>query len=512
MKFTKNMKSRFKLLSIAAVAAVVSLTGNKVFAQASYEETFATWSCKPITANAGGAAPAPLTNSTVAPSGANVIVSPITKAAGVGATTGSDEYGGIGFTNVSEAAAITASNYISYTIQAAPGYSISFQTNYFFVFALAAGGHTNVLQYSADGISYIDLSTNIIPSGNSSTTWTNNCAGFPQLQNVASTVTNYFRIVAWGGTGTAALWVIDDPPSGSTGVGTNDILILGDLSAATVAAPTNAVVAPASQTVNAGQNITFTVSAGGFPASNSWYQIANNTTNLIVGATNATLTLNGVFGGNGGGYFAILTNSSGSATSEVATLIVTNDPNIQSGPNNTYGLVDGIVQFSANVFGSGPVSYQWFFADHSGNAIAPANNGNTTASGAVIFGQGTSVLSISNVQTADLTNFIVVISNLFGKQTSSVASILGVTNVFFNYAPPYFGFEPPITPLAFWDFNGPIFTNTFANPNAEALPSPYLGAGMATPVGSCNNLPTSPFAGSADPSDGPGFDTIVPSW
>src|SRR5579859_184260 len=106
-KFTKNMKSLFKLLSLAAVAAAY-FTLNNVSAQVTFEETVATWSCKPLTGNnAGGAAPAPFATSTVGPGGADVIVSPITKGLGVGSTTGNDEYGGINFTNTSEASAIT---------------------------------------------------------------------------------------------------------------------------------------------------------------------------------------------------------------------------------------------------------------------------------------------------------------------------------------------------------------------------------------------------------------------
>jgi hypothetical protein len=515
MKFTKNMKSLFKVLSLVAVATC--FTVNRVSAQVSYTETLATWSFSSLPNGAGGPPPAPFGNNTVPPGGQNVIIFPITKGAGMPLDPAFNAaYGGENFTNTgvvgSETNSITNGWYVVYAIQAAPGYSISFTTNYFVLDCNAAGCHSNVLQYSSDGVNYTDLTPFTIPSGSTEIIWTNNVSGFAQLQNVPSTVTNYFRIVMWGGASSTGTWFLDDPPpSKTTPVGTNDVAIYGVVSATAPTAPTNAVVTPVSQTVNAGANIAFTVNAGGFPATNFWYQIANGTTNLIVGATNSVLPLNGVLGGNSGGYFAILTNFEGSATSEVATLIVTNDPNIQSGPNDTYGLVDGVVQFAANTFGTGPISYQWYFADHSGNVIAPANTGSTTASGAVIYGGGTSVLSVSNVQTSDLTNFIVVISNIYGKQTSSVASILGVTNVFFNYAPPYFGSQPPITPLAFWDFNGPIFTNTFANPNAEALPSPYLGVGTATAVGSCNNLPTSPFAGAADPSDGPGFDTIVPS-
>jgi hypothetical protein len=508
------MKHTFRILFAVALALAARLTTNTVSAQVTFEETIATWSCKPLTGNnAGGPAPAPFTNNTVGPGGGNVIVSPITKGLGVGNTTGNDEYGGINFTNVNKANAITASNYISYTVQAAPGYTISFQTNYFFVFALTAGAHTNVLQYSADGVNYIDLSTNTIPAGNSSTTWTNNCAGVAQLQNVSSTVTNYFRIVAWGGTGASALWVIDDPPSGSTGVGANDIVLLADLTSPAVNPPTNLVVNPSSATVNVGQTVNFNVIAQGSPATYAWYftNALNNPPIPVPNATNATLSLSNVLAGNSGGYFVIMTNISGAATSSIVSLTVNGDPTLQAGPNNTYGLVDGTVYFSPTVLGTGPITYQWYFVDGSSNVVAAVSDGSTTASGAVIYGSGTSLLSISNIQTSDLTNFIVVISNIYGKQTSSVVSILAVTNLFYDYPAPILGSQPPITPMVLWDFNGPVFTNLAINAKAQLSPAPYLGVGTAMPVGGPNNPGTSPFAGAADPNNGAGFDQIVPS-
>src|SRR6516164_7295662 len=96
----KYMKHTSRILLAFALALAARLTTNTVSAQVTFEETIATWSCKPLTGNnAGGPAPAPFTNNTVGPGGGNVIVSPITKGLGVGNTTGNDEYGGINFTN-----------------------------------------------------------------------------------------------------------------------------------------------------------------------------------------------------------------------------------------------------------------------------------------------------------------------------------------------------------------------------------------------------------------------------
>lgn len=505
------MKTLVNLSLVTVLIGAGQLAVSSACAQVTWSETLATWSFSGVTVNNGGPPPAPYTNNTVPPGGENVIIFPVTKGAGVGTTTGSDDFGGNTWTNTSEASAIGTSNYMGYAIQAAPGYSISFSTNYVFLHASSTGPHNVMLQYSADGVNYSDVAPLTIASGTTSVVWTNNLSTNAFLQNIPSTTTNYFRFVAWGGTSTAGTFYLYDPPPAGTAVGTNDIVILGTLSSPATNAPTDLVVTPASIIANAGQTVNFTVSAGGSPATYSWYQIASLTTNPVAGATGAALSLTNVLGANGGGYFAVLANAAGSATSAVVTLTITNDPIIRVSPSDTYGLVNGTVYFSVSAFGTAPLTYQWYFTDANGNFIAPASNGSTTTSSAVISGDGTSLLSVSNVQSADLTNFVVVISNIYGSQTSSVASLLGVTNVYFTYEPPYLGAEPPITPIALWDFNGPIFTNTALNPSCIATPSAYLGSGTAVPVGTCNDPGTSPFSGAVDPDDGPGVDQIIPN-
>ena len=77
---------------------------------------------------------------------------------------------------------------------------------------------------------------------------------------------------------------------------------------------------PASQTVQPGAKVTFSVSASGAnPLSCQWFF---NTTSAIADATNATLSLSSVASTNAGGYAVIVTNLFGSATSIVATLTV----------------------------------------------------------------------------------------------------------------------------------------------------------------------------------------------
>jgi hypothetical protein len=76
---------------------------------------------------------------------------------------------------------------------------------------------------------------------------------------------------------------------------------------------------PASQTVAAGGNVTFTVTASGTPTlAYQWY--FNNA--AIGGANGTSYALNNVAAGNAGNYFVVVTNNFGSVTSSVAVLTV----------------------------------------------------------------------------------------------------------------------------------------------------------------------------------------------
>ena len=79
-------------------------------------------------------------------------------------------------------------------------------------------------------------------------------------------------------------------------------------------------VQPASQTVSAGANATFTVWAGG--ASPLAFQWRFNATNILVGATNASLTLTNVQAANAANYSVVVTNQGGAVTSSIAPLVV----------------------------------------------------------------------------------------------------------------------------------------------------------------------------------------------
>jgi len=105
-----------------------------------------------------------------------------------------------------------------------------------------------------------------------------------------------------------------------------------------IVAPT-IVTQPTNQTVTAGSNVNFYVSANG--TAPLTYQWRKNNTN-ISGANSSTLTLLSVTTNHAGNYQAVVTNVAGSITSVIAILTVTTIP---VPPTNVVGYVNVTIQW-----------------------------------------------------------------------------------------------------------------------------------------------------------------------
>ena len=117
---------------------------------------------------------------------------------------------------------------------------------------------------------------------------------------------------------------------------------------------------PVSRIVSQGTNATFTVTAGGIaPLSYQWWF---NTTNILTGATNVSLTLTNVQTTNAGNYSVVVTNVAGSVTSSNAVLTVNVLPLITQQPTNQTVNPGGTAMFSVTVSTNSttPLSYQWY--------------------------------------------------------------------------------------------------------------------------------------------------------
>ena len=215
--------------------------------------------------------------------------------------------------------------------------------------------------------------------------------------------------------------------------------------------PTITGITPASIAANANDTAIFTVTSTGDAPTYVWYKETATSTNLIAGATTATLTLANVLAADAANYQVVLANAFGMATSDVVTVTVV-DPAITAQPTSQTRLVGSDVSFAVSVNGTQPITYQWFTKptadafDFSG--MSPLGNGGR------ISGADTNVLTITNLAYADATNFFVVLNNSAGSVTSSVVTLTVADTA----------------SLAYWNFNGNLNVTN---------PATFLGVGTA---------------------------------
>jgi hypothetical protein len=176
-------------------------------------------------------------------------------------------------------------------------------------------------------------------------------------------------------------------------------------------------VQPTNLVVNAGSNATFVTKFMGNPAVT--YQWWHNWTNLLaedaspLSATAQTnsLTVTNVQATNEGEYVLILNNGFGSVTSAVATLTLRQPPVILVQPVSQVAVVGDTASFSVIVTGTPPFTYRWRFFGTNVPAAAATN----------------ATLTLTNVQAARVGEYSVVVSNLAGSTTSSVATLSVMT-------------------------------------------------------------------------------------
>jgi len=172
-------------------------------------------------------------------------------------------------------------------------------------------------------------------------------------------------------------------------------------------------VQPVSQNGNAGQSVTFSVTAVGTEPLR--YQWRKDSVPLldsanVGGAATAALSLTNLLRASAGAYSVVVSNGFGSVTSVVATLSV-NDPVIAVQPLSQNGNAGQSVTFSVTVAGTEPLRYQWY------------EEGGPLVDGGNIAGTTTARLRLANVLGSDAGGFSVVVSNGFGSVTSVVARL-----------------------------------------------------------------------------------------
>jgi subtilisin family serine protease len=137
---------------------------------------------------------------------------------------------------------------------------------------------------------------------------------------------------------------------------------------------------PQPQMVPIGTSATFSVSAFAFPAATyQWYRVGDPDT-VVNGATSATLTIDPVQTTDVGGYYVVVTNSEGSATSATASLGILHPPAAPSGLFAT-PLSPNQIQLTWTDNSDNEAGFEIAFADGTLIATRPSNTTSHTVGG-----------------------------------------------------------------------------------------------------------------------------------
>jgi len=166
--------------------------------------------------------------------------------------------------------------------------------------------------------------------------------------------------------------------------------------------PPSFTTQPTSQTAAVGATASFTAAATG--AGLISYQWLKDGAPLS-GATTGTLIIPNVQTANLGTYSVIAANGSGPTVSNPALLAFTLPPSFTLQPSSQSVAPGATATFTTSATGTGLITYQWL------------------KDGAAIPGATTTTLTVPNVQSANLGNYLLIASNAGGPTTSNVATL-----------------------------------------------------------------------------------------
>src|ERR1043166_4726806 len=184
--------------------------------------------------------------------------------------------------------------------------------------------------------------------------------------------------------------------------------VTSDVAPLTVYVPPQITTQPQSRTVLAGSNVLFSVTATGTPSPG--YQWRFNGTN-ISGATAPSYTRTNAQAADAGNYSVLVSNAAGTVTSSNALLTVNSPPTITAQPQNQTVLTGANAIFNVSATGTAPLAYQW------------RKNSSNLSNGGNVSGATSSALTLTNIQSADVASYTVVVSNAYGTATSAPAAL-----------------------------------------------------------------------------------------
>ncbi|WP_353068480.1 hypothetical protein RBB75_14420 [Tunturibacter empetritectus] len=234
--------------------------------------------------------------------------------------------------------------------------------------------------------------------------------------------------------------------------------------------PPTIVTQPVSQTVASGSTATFTVTASGpGTLTYQWYRIPAGMINgvAISGATGTTYTVpasSTALSNDQDGYYVIVVNSYGQATSQTAILSIGNGIQITKQPVSVYVSAGQPATFSVTATSLLPLTYQWFEA-------AAGTSTFTAIAGAT----GASYTQATTATTDSGSVFYVVVSNGSSTPVTSTSVLLsvgplgGISNFCSGWAPVAGSTTTP-TPNA----NCEVQLSSAANDQSSAIVWPNL--------------------------------------
>jgi large repetitive protein len=330
---------------------------------------------------------------------------------------------------------VTAGNPVTFTAAASgtPTPSFQWMKNGSAISGATSSSYSLAIVGTGNAGSYTVVATNVAGSAASSAAvlTVNAATVAPTIstQPVSQTVTSgnaaTFTVIAsgtpaptyqWNKNGSAisgatgASYTIASTTTGSAGtytvVATNTAGAVTSSSAVlTINTPPGFTTQPSSQTVIAGNSVTFAAAAGGSPSPT--FQWKKNGSS-ISGATSASYTISSVATGNAGSYTVVATNSAGAVISNAATLTVNPTPSAPAfsiQPVDQSVISGSSVTFIAAANGTPTPTFQWM---KDGVAIAGATSASYT---------------IPTTATTDAAAYTVVATNSVSSVTSNAATL-----------------------------------------------------------------------------------------
>jgi len=164
------------------------------------------------------------------------------------------------------------------------------------------------------------------------------------------------------------------------------------------------VTQPLSVLSEAGSNITFNISSiGTEPLIYKWFK-----NNILISGSSNTLYINNIYYNNEGKYYATVTNTFGSVTSNEAELKILNTIKINTQPINVISAIGDNVFINLSCTGVFPITAEW-----------RKNKINYTT--LIIEDTGFVELSVLNVSLSDIGYYDCILSNIFLSVTSNKA-------------------------------------------------------------------------------------------